>query len=79
VTRVKTQAHALAPKLLRGHTFPIRERLKKLGAAWDTDERGWWIPAENWKAAQALLHQQEDADRDRAELWEPWDDLDIHH
>ena len=62
--RVTVAQHPLNPKLLRGSTFPIKEQLKKLGGVWDGDQGGWWIPAANWAEAEALLHLQEDGERE---------------
>lgn len=39
----------------RGNTYPIKDRVKALGAHWDGDQRAWWIGAAKRAAAEALV------------------------
>jgi hypothetical protein len=38
-----------------GNTFPVKERLKKLGARWDPDDKVWRVPEDKVKEAQRLV------------------------
>lgn len=41
--------------LVIGNTYPVKEQLKALGARWNSDAKGWMVPAERVQEAQALV------------------------
>lgn len=42
-------------KLIQGDTFRHRERLKELGGRWDSDLKGWWLPADTYDEARLIV------------------------
>ena len=41
--------------LVTGNTYPVREKLKALGATWDGKNKGWRVPSDKADAAQRLV------------------------
>ena len=44
--------------LITGNTYPVRDKLKALGARWDGDAKGWAISADQEAQARALVEGQ---------------------
>lgn len=41
--------------LIKGTTFPVRDRLKAMGATWDGAAQGWWIDRQYKLVAEVLV------------------------
>lgn len=41
--------------LITGNTFPVKDQIKALGGKWDADAKGWKVPEDKAKEAQALV------------------------
>lgn len=41
--------------LITGNTYPVREKLKELGAVWSPKEKGWRVPKVKAMAAQVIV------------------------
>jgi len=50
-------AGALAPVVVKGNTYPVKDQIKALGGKWDPVERAWTVPADKAAEAQALVAQ----------------------
>lgn len=57
---------------LRGDTFPLRDRLREIGARWDPAERAWWVSSDKRDRMERLV---ESADRPAPDQTEPTDRL----
>jgi hypothetical protein len=42
---------------IHGNTFPVRDRLSKLGGYFDKEERVWYVPADKSTAAKLIVEQ----------------------
>lgn len=40
---------------LVGNTFPIKDKIKSLGAHWDNDRKAWWIGSQSKAEVEALV------------------------
>lgn len=38
-----------------GYTYPVRDKLRELGAKWDPDEKAWFIEEEKLEEANAIV------------------------
>lgn len=45
----------------RGHTYPVRDRIKAIGGHWDADRRAWWVGTAKRAEAEALAAEMGDA------------------
>ncbi len=41
--------------LIVGNTYPVKDQIKALGGRWDAVAKGWRVPSEKAKEAQALV------------------------
>jgi hypothetical protein len=53
----QAEADAAPPErvFIGGNTYPVREQLKELGATWDADKKGWWVPRAMKLRAEVLV------------------------
>lgn len=42
---------------IRGNTYPVKDRLKALGAKWDGEQKAWLVPDDKAQVAQQLVAQ----------------------
>lgn len=40
---------------IMGHTFPVKDELKDLGAKWDKEEKAWFISEDKLEEANAIV------------------------
>lgn len=43
------------PVRLTGHTYPVRNELRALGATWDAEKGCWYVPDDRAEEARGLL------------------------
>lgn len=48
---------------ISGYTYPVRDRLKELGAKWDADDKAWYIEEEKLEEANAIVGKKESKPR----------------
>lgn len=41
--------------LVTGNTYPVKDSIKALGGRWDSNAKGWRVPADKAPQAQALV------------------------
>jgi hypothetical protein len=41
--------------LITGNTYPVKDKLKELGAKWDARNKGWKVPATRADEAKAIM------------------------
>jgi len=41
--------------LVTGNTYPVKDAIKALGGRWDSNAKGWRVPADKAAQAQALV------------------------
>lgn len=41
--------------LITGNTYPVKDQIKALGGRWNSDAKGWMVPADKADAARSLV------------------------
>ncbi len=50
-----TRMEPVPPTVIKGNTFPVKDKLMELGARWDSQAEGWSVPAARAAEAQAIV------------------------